>query len=237
MTKNPKLKKWLKWFSKISTEVTALVRDDDIYWELQAVVRARPAINVPNPFFDMLARSFASCAVSDIRRLVKEHKDSISFTRLLRELQEYPETLSRDYWRSLFTGGAEVVADGAFDRNFGARRDYFDPAIAASDLESLRKVSNKIEIFADRRISHLDKRGQKRLPTFKDVRDCVEKLDNLCVKYHMFLKAESLGDGTMRGFYLDDWKRVFRVPWIDPNETRDAVQCPLRPSRHRRGAY
>ena len=41
---SPKLKKWLKWMEIIQGEIQRLLRDTNMFWEVQDIIRENPRI-------------------------------------------------------------------------------------------------------------------------------------------------------------------------------------------------
>ena len=79
------------------------------------------------------------------------------------------------------------------------RNPHIAPAVVQSDIDELKNVSHRIEEFSDRRIAHLDKRfidpETGDLPTFKELDECIEKMDQLAVRYRLDLTT--MGGITM----------------------------------------
>ena len=84
--------------------------------------------------------------------------------------------------------------------------------MVCNDLAQIREVARRCEDFADRRVAHRDKRDPRVLPRFDDLDTCVECLDKLYIKYRRMFHAQ--GNGSLMPTYQNDWKAVFREPWI-----------------------
>jgi hypothetical protein len=164
-----------------------------------------------------------------VRRQIKNKDDSISFARLLSEMQEYPNIISRDRFSALYKAPfvegrrAKVLQKHSDNRVAKAYQKYsdesgkyFNPKIAERDLQDLQATAKKIEDFADRRIAHYDKRSKKALASFKNLDDSVDFLEKLLKKYCLLFHAETLLNYP--GTYQYDWKQIFRYPWIENKE-------------------
>ena len=90
----PKLKKWLKWMEIIQGEIQMLLRDTNMFWEVQDIIRENPRIQKPSAFYRYLGRTHLSHALAGLRRQIKPQKDSISFVGLM--YCNNPEELSRN---------------------------------------------------------------------------------------------------------------------------------------------
>lgn len=236
---SPKLKKWLTWTQAIRDEIQGLVVDANIFWEVQDIIRANPRIQKPNTFYRYLGRTYLSHALAGLRRQIKPQKDSISFVGLLDDILKNPESLSRDYYRSLcaypdgpdispieteggkglqevgITGTSQqkdLIKMNAFAPYADASGKHVCPTMVEADLKRLKSAVEIHEAIADIRIAHWDKDDSEDIPTFGELEDCIKLLDRTYVKYHFLFYAESV-DTTMPT-YQYKWKTVFLEPWL-----------------------
>lgn len=210
---NQKLKKWIKWLDVIHDEVQQLVIDKDIFCSVQRLIKENKKIQKPSSFYKYLGDTYISHSVIGVRRQLKADKQCISFARLLGEIANNPELITRKYYCDLYTGS--VVADLAnkhFDRYCKSPGDnHISEKMAIDDLNEIRLNSKKVEDFADKRIAHRDKRDPKELPIFKEVDDLIDLLDRLYVKYRLLFHAESME--SLLPTYQYDWQQIFDHPW------------------------
>ena len=235
--KSQKLEKWLRWMETIHDDILALVQDANIFWETQDIIRENPCIQKPSAFYSYLARTYLSHALAGIHRQTALQKDSISLLRLLDEIAENPEELSRSYFNSVCShsdrpGSAQVIGSSDLEEvgivdsselkttiqmdDFAQYADasgtYVSPQMVKEDrvqLESAVKIHRE---FADKRIAHLDKRDPKVVPTFAELDDSIKLLDQMYVKYHFLFHAELMD--TLMPPYQYEWKNIFCEPWL-----------------------
>ncbi len=236
--KNSKLKKWLKWMETIQSEIQKLLRDTNMFWEVQDIIRENPRIQKPSAFYRYLGRTYLSHALSGLRRQIKPQKDSISFVGLLEDIAKNPEELSRSYYRSLcaYPDGPEMsqiemegreeleevgitetsqqknLIKDDFARCADASGEHVCPKMVKDDLKRLKSAVEKHEEFADKRIAHWDKGEPDVVPTFGELDDCIKLLDKTYVKYHLLFYAESID--TLMPTYQYEWKTIFLEPWL-----------------------
>jgi hypothetical protein len=217
---DPKLIKWIRWLKSIEVEITQLVVARDIFWSVQKLIEGNKAIQKPSSFFKYMGDTYISFIVMGIRRQIKIDGKSISFARLLSEIECYPEKISRQYFRKLYKGSSvELLADNDFDQFcINSGDPYISSIIVRNDLMELRKMACLCEEFADKIIAHRDKRDPKILPTFKDADDTINFLDKLYVKYHLIFNAESMK--SLMPVYQYDWKQIFDFPWRVKNKAK-----------------
>ena len=223
----------------IRNGITGLLQDTNMFWEVQDIIRANPRIQKPSAFNRYLARTYLSHALAGLRRQIKPHKDSISFIRLLEDIADNPEQLSRSFYRSPRShsdapdicqreseGTLRLAEAGITDSsqlqkliNMDDFAKYADasgthvcPQMAKDDRNSLKSAVEACEEYADKRIAHLDKDEPELVPTFGELDECIKLLDKTYVKYHLLFYAE--GMDTLMPTYQYDWKKVFLEPWL-----------------------
>lgn len=208
-----KLEKWEKWFKTVYQEVTNLAVKRHVFWEVQDVIKNNPKIQKPSAFYEFIGDSYAASMVMEIRRLVKRHKDSISFAGLLEDIRDNPQIMSRGRYVAFYKeSNVEHRADGDFDQ-FAERPggDHIDPTLVEQDLQELVEKAQKCEAYADRRVAHYDK-GPITVPTFNDLDDCVDFLERLTKKYYLLMTGSALTEVLPTFQY--DWQQVFTEPWL-----------------------
>ena len=208
-----RLEKWLKWLKVVRGDIQQLLIKQNIFWEVQEIIRTNGELHKPSSFYRYLGDTYVAYISIGIRRQIKIDKRSISFARLLTELAGTPALLSRKYYVRLYEGSfVERFADRDFDRFCGSDRTCISPDMVLADLGELNLAASVVEDFADKRIAHRDKRQPKALPRFDQVDSCLNTLDKLYCKYHGVFHAEAMS--SLMPVYQYDWKQIFTIPWI-----------------------
>lgn len=211
-----RLAKWIRWFAVIHDDVQQLLICQNIFWEIQSIIKNNKKIHKSSSFYQYLADTYISHVTIGIRRQLKINQTSISFTRLLTEIGEHPLSLNRAYFKGLYKGSVvEDLADKDFDK-YSEKGKHISVPMVREDLEKLKSVAHKVEDFVDKRVAHHDKRTPRQLPKFHEVDSCLELMDKLYVKYHLIFHAGSMD--TLMPTYQYDWKEIFFVPWIEAVE-------------------
>lgn len=209
--------KWNKWLDVIYKEITSLSVNRHIFWEVQEIIKSNKKIQKPSSFYEFLGSAYASLAVMGIRRQVKIHKQSISFARLLKQIADKPGVVSRERYVALY--GSDQIMREMGERDFKKFADKFgkhiNSSIVINDLKSLQMKAAKCEKYADMRVAHFDKRALKNPPTFKDLDDCINHLEELLKKYLLIFRATCVSSVLPTWEY--DWKEIFLAPWIVPD--------------------
>lgn len=207
----------IAWLEAIREDVQELLREHHIFWEIQALIRANPQFaNASNLVNQWMASAFAkSCAVG-VRRQAKSGDDSISLKRLLTEVRDFPELVSRDVYLAFFADSPDWLratnGHGHFDSVAGPGNAHIRREVAEGQLAELATAVSSIEHYVDRRIAHYDKRGVTRpLPTFKDLELALRALESLVIFYWTLLRGASIVELTPAIQY--NWQDVFEFPW------------------------
>jgi hypothetical protein len=208
-----KLQKWLRWFGVIEKDIQQLLIQQHIFWKVQDIIRDNKDIQRPSAFYDYLGQTYIAYIAIGIRRQVKSDRDSISFSRLLKEIMATPSVLSREFYKSPYCKVLHL-ADGDFDQFVGENRNHVAPEMVSNDWGTLRSVAEKIEAFADKRIAHRDVKPPRNLPTFNEVDECLDTLDRLAVKYIQLFRGDA--QSSLMPTFQYDWMEIFRVPWLPP---------------------
>lgn len=210
---DPKLTKWIRWLKIIHDEIQQLILAKDTFWEVQEIIKSNKKIQIPSYFYQYLGNTYVSHSVVGMRRQLKVDSQSISFAGLLTEISENPQLLSRKYYKGLYAGSnVEAYADRDFDKFSGNGAAHIPKQLVVDDLKLLRDSGLKLEEYADRRVTHRDKRNVNSPPLFKDGDAFIDLLDKLYVKYHFYFHASHMD--SLMPTYQYDWKAVFREPWI-----------------------
>jgi len=150
--------------------------------------------------------------LTGVRRQIKIDSQSISLARLLSEIRDNPEKISRQYYRDLYIGSTvEVLADATFDRLAGGGTSHYPQIRATRDLAALKTRARECEAFADRRIAHRDTREPTVVPKFSNASRAIKLMDRLWCKYDLLLNANHTD--TLMPTFQYDWAEVFDVAW------------------------
>lgn len=210
---NNRFHKWNKCFDVIYREITSLSVNRNIFWEVQEIINNNPKIQKASSFYEFLGSVYVHSALMGVRRQIKIGKDSISFARLLKEICDTPEVLSRTRFVALYRGSTvQHSADGDFDKFAGKGGSHVDPRLVNADLQALKGKAKKCEKYADRRVAHFDKRAMKNIPVFRDLDDCIDFLEGLVKKYYLLFRGASLL--SVLPVWQYDWKAIFRERWL-----------------------
>jgi len=93
---------------------------------------------------------------------------------------------------------------------------HFDFSGADKDLEVLLAKARRIRDHVNKRVAHFDRAGFAELPTYAELDECLDYLEDLLKKYLAVFGAE--GHTRIVPVWQFDWKEIFRRPWIGRDE-------------------
>jgi archaellum component FlaC len=212
-----RFEKWNKWLNQIRDDVEMLVEHQKIFSDLREVVTNNLNLQKEknNPFVNFIWDSYVGNTLITIRRQLKKNNDN-SLVKLLHEIKDTPQLLSRIRFVNLFSSAKHVEANIIFSQEFSRiDEDHIDPGRVEHDIYNLKVISKKVEDVADKRIAHHDMLPPKSEPDLKEVNECIDYLVELLKKYWFLFTGERITGDLQPS--LDDWQEIFRMPWILPD--------------------
>ena len=246
VNKSLQLEKWLRQMQTIEIEISRLLGDVEAFRRLRSIVASNPSIQQPHTFYRYLFDSYLSHVLMGLRRQVKPNKDSISLVGLLQEIANYPQELSRSYYRLLchqpdapdfheiepegqkqltdigITTSSQIgqifPIEDDFVKYANASKTHVCPEMVRRDLCDLLTTVAACEDYADKRIAHRDKRAPQYIQTFEDLEKNLDSaLEFLQQIYEKYYHLFNAASITVKPQDQSDWKDIFSVPWIKPN--------------------
>jgi hypothetical protein len=201
-----------KWFHVIKNETTGLVIYRHVYKEVRAMIDSNPALQIPSSFYDWMHQGYTQVMVMGVSRLIDRRHDSVSFVRLMEEVEQFPEVLSRRRFVGLYPRHMRFMGDRDFNQFAPHNGQHVKASIIRRDRRRLIRAGLQIRKFRHKHIAHRADRSLRRLPTFQELNHCVDLLEQLLKKYTLLIEAIAMMDVLPTWQY--DWKKVFRIHWI-----------------------
>lgn len=214
-------KKWRRWLGRLSEDVSGLYRNLQIYKELIAIVRDNPKTLHPPAFFQWCRTNYIVAICIGIRRLSDNDFRSISLRRLLEELLERHDVLTRTSYRAFYwpKGLTSIDAYRDFDRKVGQGKQTIQKKTVRRDICKLKKTDDRIRRYVNKRLAHNAPLYEIRnIPTYDDIENALEVFDELATKYYSLLTGAGLVS-----FYSTpnfDWRQVLKSPWMDRDHSK-----------------
>ena len=176
------------------------------------IVRNNPAIQTPIDFHDWVRKHNESSVAIHIRRELDTGSDVISLKKLLTEIQNNPQVVTKEWFRSLYKdSNAEDFADGDF-KTVAGERNFFDSKIATQDIAKLEALGKHINDYATFRIAHNIEKPIAKKPTYDDLDVFIKEYESIVKKYILLFTASCYTSLTTTWQY--DWEEIFTKPWI-----------------------
>lgn len=205
-------RRWVRWWNVLFDDIKTIAHHRDLYRQVGAMIDANPALQVPSVFYDWMRLVYATSQASALRRLVDQDRRTFSLRRLIEDIADHPEVLSRRRFVRRYGGSRFArIGNREFKRLARPGTDIVDARIIRRDLRDLLRTHRRVKVFVDKHVAHRDRRRMRRLPTYAEIDRCVDVVEQLGKDFSLILKAE--GTNVVPAI-MGDWKRPFRVPWI-----------------------
>lgn len=219
MRTDPCFKKWCNWLRIIEHDVTMLLFYRRIFSETRDIVEKNSRIDLSHPYFSFFVITYMDSSVMGIRRQTKDHPDSISLAKLLREIAEKPQLITRsdhyelyDEHRDRFDSRVvDKLRQQTFDKYAFPGSEIIDNARVTSDLQALKEICKEAESFADRRVAHWDKREPPIDLNLDTIFKALDALERLTRHYLLLFFAEDIWLTPGLPSPISD---AFREPWF-----------------------
>ncbi len=217
-------RKWRGWLKKIGNDLGDLLTSNEVFKELGRIVEDNKNIQSPALLHDLIFTNFAHSVAIGIRRLNDQDKRSISLYRLIMDISEHRDVITRKYYISTYRKW--MRQNGIADRDFDLFANKNDEVLSAyklkRDWRKLKNDSDRIKKFVDKWVAHSDlKQRRYKIPTFKDVDNVLNDIDQLFCKYYLLLKRGGLD--TCKPILQFDWRKPLRYAWL-PTELKEENQ-------------
>lgn len=229
MTKKQKVQlceKWKIWIGEICEQVTHLLVIQHVWQETGKIIRDNPKIQVPSLFYDWITANYTVQIGAIIRRLAEskkewkgQYKDTVSLWRLLDDIRQHPEVISKDYFFKRYNGSLLKQTDvpqREFDKFAESGTAFISADKIKKDIEDLDRKIAKIKPYVNKRIAHWDINNPKcQIPTYEEADRIIEFLQELTLKYRSLIPNNFfVGLPT----FTYDWKQPLRYAWIEDEQ-------------------
>lgn len=208
--------RWKRGFKHIQDAIIEMAHHRRIYREVTAMIDANPNLQVPSAFYDWMRLVYVNDMTVAIRRLVDWHPRTISFIRLMREIEDHPEVITRRRFVHGYKGRLRGAGHKDFERFARPGAQHIDPRVIRGHRRELVAAQRRLREFVNRYVAHRSRYPMRRLPTYDELDACVDLLERLVREYVLLLEQSGLAEVVPVIQY--DWKRPFRVPWIVEGE-------------------
>lgn len=203
----------MTWIERVYDETVTLFAYRSFYRGLAEMTQANDTIP-PSSFFDALGAWYATTQAMGVRRQTDSGADAVSLARLLANMADHPQVMTRARFAALWDDEEHWRrrADEQYDRYAGERAETIAPEQYRGDLERFQETARPIKDYVDRLVAHNDQRELTRVPTYAELNEAIDLLEEMLNKYMVLLKATSVPSADP--VHQQDWKQAFTVPWL-----------------------
>lgn len=219
---NSRLEKWQRWLDgRILDEVVGMHFLRVVYRNVTEIVTEND--DLPNSvFWDYFRETYAISQSMSVRRQAEKGSRVSTLGRLIAEIAEHPEAVTRSSWLASLAGPDA----GGFDRYASADGSRLDPAIPAADLAKLEEAASDVKNYVDQYLAHSDARPKPVGLTFPELEAAMDIVGDLYRRYSVILTAK---DRAAEPLLDPSWLAVFRQPWFTDTIMKRGV--PIRSPR------
>lgn len=204
--------RWRRWFGHIRDAVTEMALGRYVYREVTAMIDANPATKVPSAFYDWMRRVYVNDLTIAIRRLVDRDRRTLSFVRLMKEIEDHPEVITRRRFIREYPPELKDAGHHDFEQFARPGAQQIDPAVIRRHQRELIAAQRRLRQFVNSYVAHRSRYPMRHLPTYAELDACVDLLERLTRDYVLLLEQAGLAEVVPVIQY--DWKQPFRVAWI-----------------------
>jgi len=202
-TGKEKLEKWKMDLESIEYDLMRLYALRRDFKKVQDVVLSvkdcksedEPFLSSFKVFANLVLRGYVTFIVMGIRRQLKAKDDTISLIGILKDIKQNNQYISKKYLVSLYllryqdvsNHNKELlkeIAEGGWKRMLGDC-EYLPSEVVENDIKKLKDPAKGIEYFADKYISHHDRKvdNSKAGVTLNEIDEALENLEKIYKKY------------------------------------------------------
>ena len=206
------LERWDEWIrGDLWKEVHEIVQQVHIFqsWT-EAVEAADEKSKKPGFLHNWTAHNYLDSIAVGVRRLSDRDDRTRSLRRLLEEVEEGAEQLTREWWMSRAPEDLEDTWAAQFEE-ISRGNPNVDAGVVREDRKRLVNACEIIKAYVDKHIAHLDAdREEIEMPTIGDAHDAIS------VIYQVFHRWYQVITGAALALVQPPrWEHVLAMPWID----------------------
>ena len=207
MNRKQRWKKWLR--QDIVSEIRYLTKLEIVNKKLSEIFEMSESCPKKSYFYWYIRHVHSASVAAGFYRLIDIRRDVISLKKLLHEVRQAPELVSRRAYTRLPMKARNAIdqklekqhLNEEFTKMAGSGQ-YVDPEIVSRDIKRIENISKKIEKFRHKFIGHhaYNQKRHKIAPTFEEAYGCVQQLTEIFKKYHLLITQSDID-------VIADWEK------------------------------
>jgi hypothetical protein len=198
----------------LQQEHMQLIFMDDVFWQVNAVIRANEELAKGGIFQRWITRRYVESVAIGVRRMVGEANGALCIPKLLNMIIKERTGFTRYWFVNSKSEDHRESAQKWFDDLAGEGAIHLSKKRVLQILAGLDSASNDIENYCNNEIAHKSEAelDPSDSPTFVDVRRCLARIFKV-LEWCEWL-VESVSHGPAVAWAAEEWKDVFTFPWL-----------------------
>jgi hypothetical protein len=219
MNTRARASRWTGWLDTIWNDVIPMMAARQIWRGYMHLVRANPSAQKPDTFHSWITSNYMRNQGVGIRRQTDLRTDVVSLGRLLSEVEQFPQVLSRSRYIALYPANDVDEANRDFDTHVGPGRDHPEAADVAQDRGRLAQSAQPVRHWVNKQVAHWDDGVFTDTITLEQIHTALDDVFELADRYSGLLTASMM----VKRVTLLSWERVLtNEAWqVPPGWNRD----------------
>jgi|GEM_PF-3548542 len=190
---------WKRWLKKdLLPEIRYLMTLKIVYRKMAEIFANSQKYPANSYLYWWAGQVHSASIVAGIYRLIDKRPDVISLHRLLIEVKENPELISRrayTRWPVKYPNHTRnILAKSRLNREFtqmAGSGKHLNRSVVDLDIKQIDNISDKLEKFRHKFIGHhaSNQRRYRAMPTFKQAHDSIDELERIFNKYYQLISG------------------------------------------------
>src|SRR6266849_5411110 len=167
--------RWVQWIEKVRIDLKSALVDRTVFRGFSDIVsdnRAWIAEHYGGRFCEFVARAYVARVAAAVRRHSRSHKDAITLTGILEQMERCAPQLTFDFFLERFPGGGEAhFTQSATFKYVSQDGRVASEALIRQDIDELQRLTTKVEAFVDKELAPSDDLPPRRAKVMREARD------------------------------------------------------------------
>lgn len=216
-----KFRQWKGQFNVIKQQITGLALRRFIYREVTKLIQEDPRLQVRSAFYDWMRAVYVTDMTVSIRRLIDWDKRTVSFIRLIEDIKQHPDVISRRRFTHPYKNLIKQYGHRDYERFAKPGHNMLDRRVIENHRRMIVRSQKRLRRYLNTQIAHTSKNQLRKFPTYSDLEKCLDTLESLLREYALLFEQVAIVQAAPVIQY--DWKAPFRVAWLQDKANQDSA--------------
>jgi len=178
-------RKWRRWIRVIDQVIFESIREDKLIFDrYYALLESNTAISTPWNFHQWVLQNHGRSLMLQVRKLADPDPRSYSLRRLMGQIAENPESITKRSFVTAFPKHHRDIAVTSWIKYVGgAEVPKLPRSVPYKDIERLDRITKRVCVLVNKDIAHLDRCRRRRTTSFDELYELLRELVSLVAKY------------------------------------------------------